>query len=67
MGNIMEVMAMCKPYLDFETGELCNSISDNMLMETNGDLLMKMSDNMALDLDSGDIHFLSSFGSDDDD
>lgn len=54
---------MFDPYFDLETGEIGHSISDNMLMDSDGDLLMKMSDNMALDLDSGDIHLISSFGS----
>ncbi|MBQ7246802.1 MAG: hypothetical protein IJS22_01730 [Lachnospiraceae bacterium] len=54
---------MFNPYFDLETGEIGLSISDKMLMDSDGDLLMKMSDNMALDLDSGDIHFVSSFGS----
>jgi len=54
---------MFNPYFDLETGEIGLSISDKMLMDSDGDLLMKMSDHMALDLDSGDIHFVSSFGS----
>ena len=58
---------MSKTFFDFETGEIGHSLSDNMLMNSDGDLLMILSDNMALDFDSGDIHFISSFGTDDDD
>ena len=35
-------------------------------MDSEGDLLLRISDNMAMDLDSGDIHFTSSWNEDDD-
>jgi len=58
---------MGKPFFDLETGEMGFSISDDMLMSSDGDLLMKMSDNMAMDLDSGELHIINSFGSSNDD
>lgn len=30
-------------FWDFENGEMCKPISDNMAMSSNGDLLMRMS------------------------
>ena len=57
-------------FLDMEDGDIGFELSGDMLMDSDGDLMMRMGDNMALDLDSGDIHFvsgLSSRDSDDDD
>ena len=54
---------MSNPYIDLETGELGYSLSNGLLMNSDGDLMMKMSDSMAMDLDSGELHFISSFGS----
>ena len=54
---------MCDPFLDLETGKIGHSISDNMLIDSDGDMLMKMSDNMAIDMNSGDLHIITSFGS----
>ena len=61
---------MSNPFIDLETGELGYSLSNGMMMNADGDLMMKMSDSMAMDLDSGELHLISSFGStgfDDDD
>jgi len=58
---------MGKPFFDLETGEMGFSISDDMLMSSDGDLLMKMSDSMTMDLDSGELHIINSFGSSTDD
>lgn len=58
---------MGKPFFDLETGDMGFFLSDDMLMSSDGDLLMRMSDNMAMDLDSGEIHIINSFGSSKDD
>ena len=42
---------MSKHFFDFEDGDFCFSLSDNM----------------AMDMDSGDLHIISSWGRDDDD
>ena len=42
------------------------SISDNMAMGSDGDLMMRMGNNMAMDMDTGDIHMISSWTNDDD-
>lgn len=39
----------------------------NMLDYNDGDMLCQTSDNMALDLDTGEIHLISSWSSDEED
>ena len=38
-----------------------------MAIDSNGDLMMRRGDNMAMDMDTGDIHLVSSWPDDDDD
>lgn len=57
---------MCKNIFDYDDGDYAFSISDNMAIDSEGDLLLRMSDNIAMNLDSGDIHFTSSWKDDDD-
>lgn len=35
-----------------------------MAINTDGDLLMRMGDNMAMDMDSGELHFISGWSDD---
>ena len=58
---------MSKHFFDFEDCEICHSISDNMAMSSDGDLLLRMSDNMVMDMDSGDLHIISGWSSNEDD
>ena len=53
--------------IDFDSDELAFTISDNLAMDSDGDLLMKVGDTMAMDLESGELHLTSSWGSGDDD
>lgn len=57
---------MCKNIFDYDDGDYAFSTSDNMAIDSEGDLLLRMSDNIAMELDSGDIHFTSSWKDDDD-
>ena len=57
---------MGKHFFDFEDGDFAFSISDNMAMDSGGDLMMRMGNNMAMDMDTGDIHMISSWSNDDD-
>ena len=43
------------------------SISDNLAMDSAGGLMMRMGDYMAMDMDTGDIHMISSWPDEDDD
>lgn len=41
-------------------------ISDDMAMDSDGDLMMRMGDNMAMDMDSGELHITSAWDDDED-
>ena len=43
------------------------SISDNMAIDSDGDLLIRMGDNMAMDMDSGELHIISGWSNEEDD
>lgn len=58
---------MSKQILDFDDGDFIFSTSENIGFDSDGNMMMKMSDNMALDMDSGEIHFVSSWDEDKDD
>lgn len=51
---------MSKPIWDMENGSFLTRLSDNMATDADGDLKLRVSDNMTLDLNSGDLHFTSS-------
>ncbi len=55
---------MGKTFLDLESGEFGFDMGGNMLMDSDGDLMMKVGDNMAIDMDNGDLHIISNFGND---
>ena len=38
-----------------------------MAIDSDGDLLMRMADNMAMDIDSGELHIISDWSNDEDD
>ena len=58
---------MSKRFFDYEDSDFAMSTSDNMAIDSNGDLMMRMGNNMAMDMDTGDIHLVSSWPDDDDD
>ena len=58
---------MSKRFYDYEDGDFAMSISDNMAIVSNGDLMLRMGDNMAMEMDTCDIHLVSSWPDDDDD
>lgn len=57
---------MCKSFMDMEDGDLCFTTSDNMAIDSEGHMMMRMGDNMAMDMDSGELHMVSSWDDDDD-
>lgn len=58
---------MSKHFFDYDDDDFAHSISDNMAIDSDGDLMMRMGDNMAMDMDSGDIHIISSWSDDEED
>ena len=57
---------MCKSFMDMEDGDLCFTTSGNMAMDSEGHMMMRMGDNMAMDMDLGELHMVSSWDDDDD-
>ena len=58
---------MGKHFFDYEDGNFAHLISDNMAIDSNGDLLMRMGDNMAMDMNSGELHIISGWSNNEDD
>ena len=58
---------MSKYIFDYDDGDFAMSISDSMAMDSDGNLMMRMGDDMAMDMDmdTGDIHMISSWPDDD--
>ena len=57
---------MGKHFFDYDDGNFAHTISGNMAIDSDGDLLMRRGNNMAMDMDTGDIHMISSWPNDDD-
>ena len=55
------------PIYDYEDGDLIFDTSGNMGMSSDGHMMMRMSDNMAMDMDTGELHMVSGWDDDDDD
>ena len=58
---------MSKHFFDYNDGDYGRSVCDEMAMDSDGNMMMRMGDNMAMDMDSGDIHFISSWSADEED
>ena len=58
---------MGKHFFDYGGGDFAHTISDNMAIDFDGDLLMRMGENMAMDMDSGEFHIISGWSDDEDD
>ena len=58
---------MGKHFFVFVAGDFAFTVSDNMAWDSDGNMMMRMGDNMAMDMDSGDIHLVSSWPDDDED
>ena len=57
---------MSRNFFDYCDGDFAYTISNNMAIDSDGDLLMRMGDNMAMNMVSGDLHFISGWSDDDD-
>lgn len=57
---------MSRPIFDMDDGDFIFSTSDTMGIDSDGNLMMRMSDNMAMDMDFGELHFISSWDNDED-
>lgn len=52
---------------DLDDSDFAMPLSDNMAMDSDGNLMMRIGDNMAMDMDSGDLHIVSGWQNDEDD
>lgn len=52
---------------DYDEGDFIHQTSDNMGIDSDGDLYIRMGDNMAMDMDTGELHITSGWRNDDDD
>ena len=58
---------MCNPIFDYDDGDFIYQTSGNMGIDSDGDLHMRIGDNMSMDMDTGELHFNSGWKNDDDD
>ena len=58
---------MGKHFFDYEDDDFACSISDNIAIDSDGDLLIRRGDDMAMDMDSGELHIISGWSNDEDD
>ncbi len=53
------------PIFDYDDGEYIYQTSDNMGIDSDGNMYMRISDHMCLDLDTGELHLTSDWEEDD--
>lgn len=58
---------MSKNFFDYDGSDFAHTISDHMAINPDGDLLMRMGDHMAMNMETGDLHFISGWPDDEDD
>ena len=56
---------MCNRFLGYDDDDFAMSISDSVEMDSDGNLLICMGNHIAMDMDTGDIHMISSWPDDD--
>ncbi len=62
----LEVKSMCNIF-DYDDGDYIFNTSGNMGMDTDGNMMMRMGDHMAMDMDSGELHMVSGWHNDEED
>ena len=55
---------MSKPIFDLDDSDFIFSTSGSIGFDSEGNMMVRMSDNMAMDMDSGELHLISSWGDD---
>ena len=50
---------MNKKLFDYNDSSFAHTISNNMAIDSNGEMIMRISDNVAIDMETGDLHFIS--------
>lgn len=57
---------MGKLIFDYDDGDLIHTLSDQTALDMEGHLIMRMGDNMVMDMDSGELHLTSRWDTDND-
>lgn len=57
---------MSKGFFDYEDGDFVYTVSGNTAFNSNGDMLMRMSESTVLNVNTGDIHIISGWHNNDD-
>ena len=58
---------MCNSIFDYDDGDFIYQTSAYMGIDSDGDIHMKIGDNMSMDMDTGELHFNSGWKNYDDD
>jgi hypothetical protein len=58
---------MSNSIFDYDNGNFIYQTSGNMGMDSNGDLYMRVGDNMSMDLNTGELHTVSGWNDEDED
>ena len=54
------------PIFDLDDDDFVFPLSNDMAMNSNGDLMIRLGDNMALDLECGDLHMVMGWDDEED-
>lgn len=54
-------------FFDYEDDDFIHTLSDNVAMNSDGHMMTRMSDSMALDMYSGELHIVSGWPDNEDD
>lgn len=57
---------MNKNFFNYDDGDFVHTISDNTAIDSDDNLLIRMEDNMATDMVTGDLHFVSGWSDNED-
>lgn len=57
---------MNKNFFNYDDGDFVHTISDNTAIDSDDNLLIRMGDNMAADMVTGDLHFVSGWSDNED-
>ena len=58
---------MPKPIWDFEDGDFIMDIGGDTGLDSDGNMMIKMGSNMAMDIETGDLHIVSGWDDEEDD
>ena len=57
---------MNKNFFNYDDGDFVHTISDNTAIDSDDNLLIRMGDNMATDMVTGDLHIVSGWSDNED-